>query len=44
MKTECIACGILVLDKDTFGINKKLLGRAIRSLYCMECLAVFLLN
>ena len=27
------------LDKDTIGINKKLLGSSIKSFYCMDCLA-----
>ena len=30
------------LDKDTIGINKKLLGENIDSFYCMDCLAYFL--
>lgn len=30
------------LDKDTIGINKKLLGESIDSFYCMDCLASFL--
>lgn len=41
-KYECIACGKTELDKDTIGINKKLLGESIKSYYCMECLADFL--
>lgn len=27
MSKECIACGLKGLDKDTIGINKKLLGK-----------------
>ena len=30
------------LDKDTVGINKKLLGKDIANFYCMDCLADFL--
>ena len=29
MSKECIACGKKQLDKDTVGINKKLLGKDI---------------
>lgn len=42
MKTECIICGKKNLDKDTVGINKKLLGKNISNFYCMECLADYL--
>ncbi len=42
MKHECISCGILVEEKDTIGINKKLLGRNIKMYYCMSCLAAYL--
>jgi biotin operon repressor len=28
-----------VLDKDTIGINKKLLGRKLTKFLCMNCLA-----
>lgn len=39
MSKECIACGKKQLDKDTVGINKKLLGKDIANFYCMDCLA-----
>ena len=42
MSKECIACGKKQLDKDTVGINKKLLGKDIANFYCMDCLADFL--
>lgn len=42
MGKECVACGIKPLNKDTVGINKKLLGRNISNYYCMECLADYL--
>ena len=42
MNTECIACGKKQLDKDTIGINKKLLGRELKKFYCMDCLADYL--
>lgn len=32
-------CGTKHLNKDTIGINKKLLGESIESFFCMECLA-----
>ena len=41
-KIECIACGKSNLDKDTIGINKKLLGEDIDNFYCMNCLADYL--
>ena len=39
---ECLACGKRPLDKDTIGINKKLLGEDIENYYCMDCLADYL--
>lgn len=30
------------LDKNTIGINKKLLGKEIENFYCMDCLADYL--
>ena len=36
---ECVICGKIHLDKDTIGINKKLLGTSIENFYCMNCLA-----
>ena len=38
----CIACGKRNLDKDTIGINMKLLGEDIANFYCLECLADYL--
>lgn len=42
MKTDCVICRRKNLDKDTIGINKKLLGEDIVNFYCMECLADYL--
>lgn len=42
MIIKCIMCDKQQLDKDTIGINKKLLGESIDSFYCMDCLASFL--
>ncbi|NCD04078.1 MAG: hypothetical protein EOM00_14025 [Clostridia bacterium] len=42
MKIECVSCGKTDLDKDTIGINKKLLGKNIKNFYCMDCLASYL--
>ncbi len=42
MKRSCIICGKQELDKDTVGINKKLLGAEIENYYCMDCLATYL--
>ena len=42
MKKNCVICGRQELDRDTIGINQKLLGRKIDNYYCMECLADYL--
>lgn len=42
MEKECLACRKTPLDKDTIGINKKMLGTYIKSFYCMDCLADYL--
>ena len=42
MKTDCVICGKARLDKDTIGVNKKLLGRGVVNYYCMDCLADYL--
>ena len=42
MKKECLACRKPDLDKDTIGINKKMLGNNIKVFYCMDCLADYL--
>lgn len=39
MNKNCTACNKRNLDKNTVGINKKLLGDKIQSFYCMNCLA-----
>ena len=41
-KINCVACFKADLDKDTIGINKKLLGLDISGFYCMSCLADYL--
>ena len=38
----CIACEKEITEKDTIGINKKLLGKRVKNLYCMPCLADYL--
>ena len=38
----CVSCGKKDLDKDTVGINRKLLGMDLKSFYCMDCLADYL--
>ena len=40
--SDCVICGRKHLDKDTVGINKKLLGEDIRNYYCMDCRAEYL--
>lgn len=42
MKIDCVICGKEHLEKDTVGINKKLLGESIDNFYCMDCLADYL--
>lgn len=42
MRIDCVICGKESLDKDTIGINKKLLGTGIANFYCMDCLAEYL--
>lgn len=42
MSIDCIACDKMKLNKDTVGINKKLLGTNINNFYCMDCLAEYL--
>ena len=39
---NCVSCSQQNLSKDTVGINKKLLGKDIKSFYCLDCLAEFL--
>ena len=42
MGKECIACRKSPLDKDTIGINKKMLGKQVMNFYCMDCLSDYL--
>ncbi len=42
MKNKCVACGTENMDKNTLGLNKKLLGTGIKNYYCMDCLADYL--
>lgn len=42
MTNECVVCGKKNLDKNTIGLNKKLLGKNITNYYCMDCLADYL--
>lgn len=42
MKNNCVMCGKELLNKDTIGINKKLLGEDIENFYCLDCLAEYL--
>lgn len=41
-KNDCVICGKKQLDKNTVGINKKLLGMNVENFYCLECLANYL--
>ena len=42
MRTKCVICGKQIREKNTLGINKKLLGEEIINFYCMNCLADYL--
>lgn len=42
IRVNCIACGKHNLDKNTIGINKKLLGEDVKTFYCMDCLSDYL--
>ncbi len=42
MQIKCSMCFCNVTEKDTIGINKKLLGEDILNYYCMDCLANYL--
>ena len=42
MKCKCVICDKKELNKDTIGINKKLLGTGIKNFYCIDCLADYL--
>ena len=42
MRIDCVMCGKKNLDKDTIGINKKLMGTNIANFYCINCLAEYL--
>lgn len=39
---NCVSCKLTGLDKNTVGINKKLLGLKIKNFYCIDCLAEYL--
>ncbi len=39
---NCIACSKKELDKNTIGINIKLIGEGVKSFYCLDCLADYL--
>lgn len=42
MNNKCIVCGKENLDKDTIGLNRKLLSKNITEFYCLECFASYL--
>ena len=42
MKNECYSCKTKNLDKNTIGLNKKLLGTKNHNYLCIACLASFL--
>lgn len=42
LNIKCVACFKENLDKNTIGLNKKLLGKDIGNFYCLNCLAEYL--
>jgi uncharacterized protein YlaI len=40
-KRNCYICGKKHLNKNEIGLNKKLLNRAVRQFYCLDCLAEY---
>ena len=42
MEKECLACSKKPLDKDTIGINRKMLGTQVKTFSCMACLPAYL--
>lgn len=42
LRIDCVSCGQAELDKNTIGLNKKLLGMNVKNFYCMDCLASYL--
>ena len=43
MRSEtCVMCRSEITEKNTIGINKKMLGRNTKQYYCMPCLADYL--
>lgn len=41
-KINCTSCYKERLDKNTVGLNKKLLGLDVNNYYCIDCLAAYL--
>lgn len=39
---KCVSCFKDNLDNDTVALNKKLLGKKVKSFYCLPCLAEYL--
>lgn len=42
LNIKCVSCFKEKLNKDTFALNKKLLGKDIERFYCLNCLAEYL--
>ncbi len=39
---DCYVCGKKELEKDEIGLTKKLLGKDVKTMYCLVCLAEYL--
>lgn len=42
MQNKCVMCSCVITEKNTIGINKKLLGEGQENFYCLDCLAEYL--
>ena len=42
MQNKCVMCSCVITEKNTIGINKKLLGEGQDNFYCLDCLAEYL--
>lgn len=41
-KYKCFSCDERIINSNTIGLNKKLLGRNIERFFCMRCLSDYL--
>lgn len=41
-RVNCYICGKANLTRNEIGLNKKLMGRDVKNLHCLQCLADYL--